>query len=170
MPWTEYPPASPPPIKRTKDGRPWAHWRKTLPDTPEVERRRAWFRAYHYHPRRRGKRRQYARTYQERHRGRLRAQADALRYRVLAHYSGGTPTCVCCGERGIWFLSLDHIHNNGRAERRQCGGTLAVYRALVQQGYPPGVRVLCYNCNLGRHFSPDPEKRCPHELVHDQLG
>ena len=167
MPWNDYPDASAPPIKRTRDGRPWGHWRKRLPDSPQVERRRAWFRAYMQG--RKAERSQYAREFRERHRVRLRRQADTLRTQVLAHYSGGTPACACCGERIIWFLTIDPIHNDGAAHRRRTGPG-AMYRALIREGYPPGLRVLCYNCNAGRHWSPDPDKRCPHEFVHDQLG
>jgi hypothetical protein len=77
-------------------------------------------------------------------------RATQLKYRtqVLAHYSGGTPCCACCGEAHVEFLSIDHINGGGRAHRielRAQGTSLERY--LVRSGFPEGFRVLCHNCN-----------------------
>jgi hypothetical protein len=39
-----------------------------------------------------------------------------LRSEALHHYSNGTMTCACCGERHVDFLTLDHIDGGGPTE------------------------------------------------------
>lgn len=73
-----------------------------------------------------------------------------MRLALLAHYSGGVPTCACCGETRIEFLSLDHVNGGGARHRAGLRGNASrsIYRDLTMRGYPPGFRVLCHNCNL----------------------
>jgi hypothetical protein len=77
-----------------------------------------------------------------------------VRYRVLSHYSGGTPSCACCGESTFQFLALDHQNGGGGKERKSLGlrSATELYRFLENNGYPPGYRVLCHNCNLSLGF------------------
>jgi len=70
------------------------------------------------------------------------------RIMVPQHYSGsGIPFCACCGEANIEFLQVDHVDGGGTQHRKLIGKS-ALYRWLIQQGYPQGFRVLCANCNL----------------------
>lgn len=64
----------------------------------------------------------------------------------------GGPTCVCCGESNIFFLTLDHVNNDGAEHRRRTKGASGKTLAWVlkKEGYPPGIQVLCFNCNCGR--------------------
>lgn len=68
--------------------------------------------------------------------------------------------CACCGTTEPEFLQLDHIDNNGGAQRRTPGqgsGT-QLYAWLKRHNYPPGYQVLCANCNYAKaNFG-----RCPH--------
>jgi hypothetical protein len=76
------------------------------------------------------------------------AWRTALRQEVIAHYSGGTCRCSCCGEAHMAFLVVDHINGEGNKHRRAIGRTgLSFYRWLRTNGYPPGFRVLCHTCN-----------------------
>ncbi len=77
---------------------------------------------------------------------------------AIVAYSGGVPHCACCGASGLPFLTLDHIDNGGKAHRRQYKGHQGLYRALARLGFPPGIRVLCFNCNLARAAY----EVCPH--------
>lgn len=88
-------------------------------------------------------------------RNRLRA-----RYRVLSHYCGGVPSCACCGETIFQFLAIDHIDGGGLKSRKSLGlrSSTELYRYLENEGYPPGYRVLCHNCNLAIGFY----GYCPH--------
>lgn len=76
------------------------------------------------------------------------------REQVIAHYGGA---CACCGETHYEFLTIDHINGNGNAHRREVGANIAHW--LVKNGFPPGFRLLCANCNfaLGNYGI------CPHE-------
>ena len=84
----------------------------------------------------------------------LRARVDAL-----IAYSGGEPKCACpsCAERNVLFLTIDHINGDGAEQRREknlTGGQLCAW--LRRHNYPPGYRVLCYNCNCARRTGPCP--------------
>lgn len=92
-----------------------------------------------------------------------------LKRAALAAYGGAR--CVCCGERHIEFLTIDHIDGNGAAHRREMlkergwhvpstsMSGAHFYTWLAKHSFPPGFRVLCMNCNTAHgHFG-----YCPHE-------
>lgn len=85
-----------------------------------------------------------------------RRQRRKIRAEVLAHYGDH---CVCCGEREPGFLSLDHINGGGNKERKEVGLGIVWYYWLRRTGYPGGLQVLCYNCNLAKGF----QGECPHQ-------
>ena len=92
-----------------------------------------------------------------------KAWRQGLRRKVLEHYSNGEPVCACCGETLYEFLTIDHLNNNGTADRRRyTGGGHHHYRQIIKEGFPKGFQVLCYNCNCGR--AKTPTKECPHVL------
>ena len=80
---------------------------------------------------------------------------------VFAAYGGYI--CKCCGEDEPMFLSIDHIHNNGAAERKSGlyrGSGSAFYQWLRKQKFPSGYQVLCMNCQIGKHKNGGV---CPHQ-------
>lgn len=82
-----------------------------------------------------------------------------LRLEAFVHYSGmNPPRCVCCGEVGFWFLTLDHINGGGRAKENGRAGHV-LYGWLRKRDYPPGYQVLCFNCNSAKGIL----GRCPHQ-------
>jgi len=84
-----------------------------------------------------------------------------IRYEVLKFYSGGTePVCLCCGEKNIGFLTIDHIHDDGRSERHLGG----MCRFLKKMKFPDRHRyqVLCWNCNEGKQLNGG---ICPHHTT-----
>jgi hypothetical protein len=87
-------------------------------------------------------------------------RAYSYKLEIMSHYSNGTPTCSCCGENHIEFLSIDHIDGGGNRQRKDLGISGNVfYEYLKKQGYPTGYRVLCHNCNQARgNFG-----GCPHK-------
>ncbi len=76
-----------------------------------------------------------------------------MRRKVLVYYSADPPYCNCCGEAEYKFLSLDHI--NGRQGKPRPSD---LARWLVQNNYPSGFQVLCYNCNCAKGYW----GHCPH--------
>ena len=82
---------------------------------------------------------------------------------ALTHYSHGVPSCVCCGEKHIEFLCIDHINGGGNTERRlvfgKNTGGRRFYRWLQLNNFPDGYQVLCYNCNMGKEY----HGGCPHK-------
>lgn len=85
---------------------------------------------------------------------------DKLKLEVLMHYSlNGVIECVKCKISDIDVLCLDHINDDGAAHRRQLkiaqrgrenGG--GVYAVLKKHGFPPGLQVLCANCNMKKQM------------------
>ena len=87
-------------------------------------------------------------------RAELRAQR---RLEVLIHYGGKQPSCRCCKERQVEFLTIDHI-NGGGYQHKKKHGIGSIYLWLRVNNYPKGYRVLCFNCNLSRAIYGE----CPH--------
>lgn len=79
---------------------------------------------------------------------------------VFNHYSNGHPTCICCGEDNINFLTMDHINGDGAKHRKEMGrGGGILNNWLIKNNFPKGFRILCMNCNwaIGQYG------HCPHE-------
>lgn len=98
----------------------------------------------------------------------VRTRRARYRLEALVRYSQDPPSCLCCGEHRLKFLTLDHIDGGGSQHRRELSksktnsrspGGLAVYYWLRKNDYPSGFRVLCFNCNcaIGCWGT------CPHE-------
>ncbi len=51
---------------------------------------------------------------------------------VMKHYSGGTMRCVCCDEKNLSFLTLDHPNNDGENDRERFGSGYGFYLWLIK--------------------------------------
>jgi hypothetical protein len=74
-----------------------------------------------------------------------------LKLETLSRYSNGAPTCALCGNQDVRVLTIDHVNKGGRKHLANLGvkGGAQFYRWLRSNGFPPGYRVLCFNCNCG---------------------
>lgn len=93
------------------------------------------------------------------------AHIHKLKDDVFRAYGGWV--CACCKETEKSFLTFGHMLNNGAAERRNLpgrgrNGNIALWRRLRREGYPPGYRIECYNCNCGSFRNGG---ICPHERI-----
>ena len=82
----------------------------------------------------------------------VRRRENALNhyYRLYdaAFQAYGGYRCVWCGIDDPIVMTLDHIANDGAAQRRALRKTgAAFYKWLRDEGYPAGFQVLCMNCN-----------------------
>jgi len=94
----------------------------------------------------------YRKAYEKEREPRL---TKRLKREVILAYGG---KCMCCGEREIEFLTIDHINGHGKEDRAQHGTGNQFYRHLRQE-HPDHVQVLCFNCNWAKgHYG-----SCPHE-------
>lgn len=66
--------------------------------------------------------------------------------------------CFCCAENRLAFLTIDHIEGGGTKHRKE-GKIPNIYLWLIQNHFPRGFQVACFNCNLGRRLNED---ICPH--------
>ncbi len=74
----------------------------------------------------------------------------------LNHYGNNNPKCVCCGERELKFLALDHIDGGGN-KHRIGKGNMSVW--AIKNDFPPIFQILCHNCNCAKGFYGS----CPHK-------
>ncbi len=105
--------------------------------------------------------RERERSYEQRCKDRIawNGRQTRRRLRVLVFDAYGGAVCACCGEDRYEFLTIDHIAGNGAEHRRKnVKAKNDIYHWLKKEGFPPGFRVLCMNCNfsLGYHGY------CPH--------
>lgn len=75
---------------------------------------------------------------------------------VFQHYGN---KCACCGEATEQFLTIDHIKGDGSIHRRQTK-RMWICRWLVENNYPKGFQLLCWNCNIGKFHN---NNICPHK-------
>ena len=85
---------------------------------------------------------------------RIQTVSDEKRF-CTSYYSNvliGTPInkpeCMCCHEKQIELLSMDHKGGLVREGRPKQSGT-KLYKYLMSHSMPTGYQVLCYNCNAG---------------------
>jgi hypothetical protein len=80
------------------------------------------------------KARQLAKSYREK-----------LRIEFIKEYGG---CCICCGEKEIAFLTLEHANRDGAAHRKLFHTSSGQLADLRKRGWPKGeYTILCFNCN-----------------------
>ena len=81
-----------------------------------------------------------------------------LKNQVIEAYGS---SCVCCGEKIIQFLTIDHIDNTGSSHRKEIGSSL-FYSWLRKNNYPKdNYQLLCMNCNFAKGMYGE----CPHNKL-----
>lgn len=130
-----------------------AYWKDRYWEDPEASR---------------AKSRQYQKERQpewskEKARAKAREKYKILRRQVFEKLG---VRCYCCGIEDIRFLTIDHIHNDGKLERTNPTGTAinsyTVLRRIWQAGCPSDrYRIACYNCNCARRVTGG--GNCPHQ-------
>lgn len=106
----------------------------------------------------------YRRQWHAKHRDADNERSRARHYRwrreLIEAYGG---QCVCCGEKQLAFLAIDHSRRDGTEDRKRTGSGGSFVAAVRAAGYPQdrGYRVLCHNCNVATMHG----RTCPHEQV-----
>ena len=82
----------------------------------------------------------------------MKAQSLRAKRKVMIMYGG---QCMACGEKELATLSIDHIHDDGKKDKKTMGS--AFYRLLARTPKRDDLQCMCLNCNLGRkvRFGPD---------------
>lgn len=101
-------------------------------------------------------------------RERERSYSHRAKREALVAYSADPPFCQCCKETIVEFLTIDHINGDGKQHRAEIGrsGGRATYVWLRQNGWPPGFRVLCFNCNAAAGLYGS----CPHTYASSTIA
>lgn len=74
-------------------------------------------------------------------------QQKLFRIKVFRHYCNGPIECIDCGYTEQLALTVDHIYGNGK-KHAKARGVVNVYRWLINNNFPEGYQILCYNCNV----------------------
>lgn len=84
-----------------------------------------------------------------------KAERAKLKKEIIVGYGG---KCACCGESEPAFLTIDHIHRDGKSDREMFGSH-TFYQHLKANGFPiDRYRLYCMNCNWGSRLT----GKCPH--------
>lgn len=75
----------------------------------------------------------------------------SLRESIIKAYGGVCSNPNCLDSR-IECLTIDHVNNDGNKWRKVHGTGLPFYKWIVANNYPTFLQVLCWNCNLVKHF------------------
>jgi len=79
---------------------------------------------------------------------------------ILKHYGN---KCICCSEKRIEFLAIDHINNDGSILKRKYKiGDF--YNWIIKNNFPKNLQILCHNCNMSKGFY----GYCPHEKKQEE--
>lgn len=97
------------------------------------------------------------------YRRRARITQAKLKQEVFSAYGG---KCVAdgCEITDVDMLTLDHVFNDGAAERRNMTSpfsSFAAYRIAKREGYPARFQVLCANHQLKKEIMRKRENRMP---------
>ena len=140
----------------------------------QKERMRVYHKEYYQRPEVKKHKREYMKeymqrpkikTYYEEHNQRpevkehtndyYRKYHKSLQRQFLEMYGGA---CICCGEKDIRFLTLDHVNEDGANDRRRRSRATILREALSNLNTEK-YQILCYNCNMGRSIN---NGVCPH--------
>ena len=90
---------------------------------------------------------------------RCRGNAERARLKMsMVDALGGK--CNCCGERNPYFLSLDHVNNDGWVDKQELTSHQILRKAAREKYDSSKWQLLCMNCNFAKgHFGV-----CPHSL------
>jgi hypothetical protein len=92
-----------------------------------------------------------------------------VRLTVLRHNGGDWLACIDCGEADPDVLVLDHVYDDGRAERRRLKlSSTRLFLLLVKRGFPARYQTLCHNCNAKKEMQRRRTAAPP--TLDDQLG
>ena len=73
---------------------------------------------------------------------------------VYKHYGN---ICACCSESNLFFLSIDHINNDGYENKKK---GINFYYWIIKNDFPKDLQILCMNCNTGKARN---NGVCPHK-------
>jgi len=87
-----------------------------------------------------------------------------MKMKILNYYCHGNIRCMCncgCKIKNPILLTVDHKNGDGAEHRRKigCMQTHNFYAWVIRNNYPRMLRILCFNCNHGRHLNG--KKVCP---------
>jgi hypothetical protein len=65
--------------------------------------------------------------------------------------------CAICKEHRLWFLTIDHINNDGAQHRKKLKSN--IYKWIIKNKYPEGFQILCWDCNWEKYLINKPQAK-----------
>ena len=123
----------------------WSDWVKNNPEKAR-QRYKKWYEENKDHARKmkRERMREYRAANPEKYKEQSRKAKAKLKQKVFDMYGD---ICALCGFTDKRALTLDHIQNNGAAERKKIGERGVYYRA-IEEYRPLEYRIICMNCQF----------------------
>ena len=84
---------------------------------------------------------------------------NKIRMEIIKKYGG---KCVWCGSRQR--LVLDHVNEDGPAQRASGVVQERFWRWIKENDYPETIQVLCHACNIAKSLVHKKEKEAKYEL------
>lgn len=86
-------------------------------------------------------------------------QGQLLKQGIIDNYGS---KCNCCNENRFYALTIDHINNDGKQDRKRFRNSpYTFYRWLKTNNYPKDrFQLLCMNCNFSKQLYGE----CPHKI------
>jgi len=78
-----------------------------------------------------------------------REQRATLRKQVIEAYGH---KCQWCGTTTYEYLSIDHVNNDGKQDRKRFTDQRAFYKWIIKNDYPETLQILCFNCNCSKEY------------------
>jgi len=99
-------------------------------------------------------------AWHERYRDKSNQLSSARRTRIREEvHKGYGGVCACCAEHRKEFLTIDHINGGGKEDRKKFRAAIPFYKWIIENNFPPHLRLLCMNCNLSYGLY----GYCPHQ-------
>ena len=111
---------------------------------------------------------EYSKKYYNQYQDKLKVYAKNYRIKLKKKiYEVLGNKCNCCGESNEKFLQIDHVNNDGAADRlnfsnKKAYSSKKFYCWIIKQGIPKDrYQLLCANCNYGKARNGG---ICPHKM------
>ncbi len=74
---------------------------------------------------------------------------NRIRKEIFEHYGN---KCSRCGEDDPIVLSIDHVNNDGKEERKKYASTQQIWLKIKREKFPANYQLLCRNCNWRKNI------------------
>lgn len=90
---------------------------------------------------------------------RRKSYREIIKEKILDHYGHKCQWPEGCDVVDSETLTIDHIDGGGNKHKREIGGSNRLYKWLIDNNFPEGFRLLCWNHNWKHKCNMEREKK-----------